>query len=115
MYGPGSHARTVALFALVAVQLGHTFNCRSRSRSAFDGLFSNPFIWIATFVVVLLQLLAVYFSPLATVLGTVRPSLIDWIVICCCGLLVVAFVELAKLVFRWKLRTLQPHKAPVFD
>lgn len=100
MYGPGAHAHTIALFALVAVQLGHTFNCRSRSRSAFDGLFSNPFIWIAAFVVVLLQLLAVYFSPLAAVLGTVQPSTIDWIVICCSGLLVVAFVELAKLGFR---------------
>ena len=41
MYGPGAHARTVALFSLVAVQLGHTFNCRSRTRSAFSTFVSQ--------------------------------------------------------------------------
>ena len=99
-YGPGPHARTVALFSLVAVQLGHTFNCRSRTRSAFDGLFRNPFLWIAVVMVVLLQLFAAYFSPLSLILGTVAPSLMDWIVICSCGLLAIAVVEVVKAVFR---------------
>ena len=44
-----------------------------------NGLFRNPFIWIAVLVVVLLQLSAVYLSPLAAALGTVKPSLTDWI------------------------------------
>jgi len=96
-YGPGPHARTLALFSLVAVQLGHTFNCRSRTRSAFEGLFRNPFLWIAALVVILLQLLAVYLSPLAAVLGTVKPSMIDWLVICTSGLLTIAVVEITKL------------------
>lgn len=79
VYGPGPHSRTIALFALVAVQLGHTFNCRSRTRSAFDGIFSNPFLWIAVLIVVILQLLAVYFSPLASVLGRLSHRLlIGW-------------------------------------
>src|SRR4029434_3970750 len=78
VYGPGTHARTIALFSLVAVQLGHTFNCRSRTRTVFDGLFRNPLLWIATLIVVLLQLLAVYFSPLAAVLNTMEPSSTDW-------------------------------------
>jgi len=100
MYGPGAHARTIALFSLVAVQLGHTFNCRSRSHSAFDGIFRNPFLWMAVVVVVLLQLLAAYFAPLAAVLGTVPPTTIDWAVICSSGLLIIAFVEVAKALFR---------------
>ena len=105
-YGPGPHARTLALFSLVAVQLGHTFNCRSRTRSAFEGLFRNPFLWIAALVVILLQLLAVYLSPLAVVLGTVKPSMIDWLVICTSGLLTVAVVEITKLAAkRQKRRT----------
>jgi len=105
-YGPGPHARTLALFSLVAVQLGHTFNCRSRTRSAFEGLFRNPFLWIAALVVILLQLLAVYLSPLAAVLGTVKPSIIDWLVICTSGLLTVAIVEITKLAAkRHKRRT----------
>jgi len=119
MYGPGGHSRTIALFALVAVQLGHMFNCRSRSRSAFEGLFRNPFIWLATLIVVLLQLLAVYFTPLSQVLGTVKPSAMDWAVVCGCGLLVVGIVEVAKLVFRLRdpaLQIFQQHKTlPVSD
>lgn len=102
IYGPGPQARTVALFSLVAVQLGHTFNCRSRTRSAFDGLFRNPFLWVALLIVVLLQLLAAWFSPLSVILGTVAPSVQDWIVIISCGLLAVGVVEIAKAVFRSK-------------
>jgi len=99
-YGPGPHSRTIALFALVSVQLGHTFNCRSRTRSATDGIFTNPFLWIAALIVVMLQLLAVYLSPLAAVLGTVKPSATDWIVIGSCGLLTIGIVEVTKFVFR---------------
>ena len=99
-YGPGAHARTIALFALISVQLGHTFNCRSRTRSALSGLFRNRFLWLAVFIVVFLQLLAAYFSPLVVVLDTTRPSLTDWLVIGGCGLLVIAIVEMAKLMHR---------------
>jgi Ca2+-transporting ATPase len=95
-YGPGAHSRTVALFALVGVQLGHMFNCRSRSRSALNGLARNPFIWIATVIVILLQMFAAYFSPLAGLLGTVKPLAIDWAVICTCTLLTVVIVEITK-------------------
>jgi Ca2+-transporting ATPase len=100
VYGPGSHSRTIALFTLVAVQLGHTFNCRSRTRSALDGLFRNPILWIAAFIVVTLQFVAVYLSPLAAVLGTVQPSATDWIVIVSCGVLPIAIVEVTKVAFR---------------
>jgi P-type Ca2+ transporter type 2C len=100
LYGAGPHSRTIALFVLVSVQLGHTFNCRSRTRSAFDGLFRNRYIWIAVLIVVLLQLCAAYFSPLAAVLGTVKPSWTDWIVISTCGLLTIGIVEISKLVLR---------------
>jgi len=99
-YGPGPHSHTIALFTLVSVQLGHTFNCRSRTRSAFEGLFRNPFIWIAVLVVVALQLLAAYFSSLAAVLGTVPPPTVDWLIIGACGLLVIAIVEVVKMLNR---------------
>ena len=99
-YGPGSHARTIALFALVFVQLGHMFNCRSRRRSAFVGIFRNRFLWVAAVVVILLQLSAVYFAPLANVLGTTKPSLIDWMVIVGGGLLTIVIVEIVKFMSR---------------
>lgn len=99
-YGPGSHSQTVALFALVALQVGHTFNCRSRSRSALQGLFRNPFLWIAVAMVISLQMVAAYFAPLASLLGTVRPTKIDYLVILTSGLLPVVIVEISKLLIR---------------
>ena len=95
-YGPGAHARSVALFAIIGAQLGHMFNCRSRTRSALDGIFRNPFIWVAFAIVVLLQLLAIYVSPLSVVLGTVRLSTSDWIVVGLCVVGPVIVVEISK-------------------
>ena len=102
VYGPGAHSRTIALLAIIGAQLGHMFNCRSRVRSAFDGLLRNPFIWIAAVIVISLQLLAVYFSPLARVLGTVRPSETDWLVVMLCSVAPVLIVEATKAVTRWR-------------
>jgi Ca2+-transporting ATPase len=102
MYGPGAHSRTVALLAIIGAQLGHMFNCRSRTRSALDGLFRNPFIWVATFIVISLQLLAVYVSFLARVLGTVRPSETDWLIVSLCIVAPVVIVDMTKAVVRWK-------------
>jgi Ca2+-transporting ATPase len=103
-YGPGAQSRTVALFAIIGAQLGHVFNCRSRTRSALKGLFRNPFIWAAAIIVIALQLLAVYVSPLARVLGTVRPSSTDWLIVGLCVLAPVVIVELTKGVAWWKNR-----------
>jgi P-type Ca2+ transporter type 2C len=95
-YGQGPHARTVALLALVGVELGHTFNCRSLTRSAFDGLFTNRFVWIAVGIMIALQLLVIYFSPLARVLGTARLLPLDWIVTAFTILLPIVIVEVTK-------------------
>lgn len=95
-YGPGAHARTVALLALVGVEIGHMFNCRSRTRSAFDGLFLNPFLWIAAAIMLTLQLLAIYLPPLARILGLVPLHPSDWIVVVIAIILPVTIVELVK-------------------
>jgi Ca2+-transporting ATPase len=95
-YGEGAHARTVGLFTLVGVQLGHLFNCRSRTRSAFSGFFSNPFIFVSVAIVVGLQLLAVFNPFLADLLGLENPNLIDWIVIGVATVSPVPIVEISK-------------------
>ncbi|HEX4945582.1 MAG TPA: cation-transporting P-type ATPase [Blastocatellia bacterium] len=99
-YGGGSHARTIALFALVGVQIGHTFNCRSRLHSAFTGLFRNQFVWAAVAIVITLQLLALYQPFLARVLDTHPLNANDWWVIAGTIILPVVFVEIAKFVAR---------------
>ncbi|MGD9589557.1 MAG: cation-translocating P-type ATPase [Pyrinomonadaceae bacterium] len=112
MYGEGPHARTVALLSLIAVQLGNLFNCRSRSRSAFERFFSNPFIFAAIAISVLLQLLAVYFDPLSRILGTTVPNAIDLAVIGAAFVLPVLFIEITKAVARGlKGRTASPEIA----
>jgi len=96
-YGAGSHARTIALFALIGVQLGHFLNCRSRTRSAFEGLFRNPFIWVATAIVIGLQLMAIYWSAVASVLDTVPLNREDWYVIGFATIAPIVIVEITKL------------------
>ncbi len=99
-YGDGAHTRTVTLLAVVGSQLGHLYNCRSRTQSAFNGLFRNPYIFVATGVVVVLQMLAIYFEPLARVLDTVRPTATDLGVILIAVFAPIAIVEIVKLIDR---------------
>lgn len=101
-YGSGPHARTIAMLALVGIQLGHLFNCRSRTHSAIKGLFSNGFVWGAAAIVVVLQLLAVWWSPLTRVLQTVSPNAMDWGIIGLAVLAPVVIVETSKLIVRRK-------------
>jgi Ca2+-transporting ATPase len=104
-YGAGNHARTVAMLALIGVQLGHLFNCRSQVNSFLNNFFTNPFLFIASAIVIFLQILAIYFPPLARILDLTEPLLIDWLVIGGCVIAPVIIVEIYK--FISKKRTLQ--------
>jgi Ca2+-transporting ATPase len=101
-YGEGAHARTIALCALVAVQIGHTFNCRSRVASAFQGLFDNLHIWGAAATVIALQAFAIYFGPLARLLALTRITLIDVAILAACTVLPIVIVEIQKAFVRVK-------------
>ena len=80
-YGPGDHARTIALMSLIGCQVGHLFNCRSRTRSALAGLFRNRWLWLSLLLVGILQGLAIGYAPLAEMLGTVALTSDDlWVV-----------------------------------
>jgi Ca2+-transporting ATPase len=107
-YGPGAHARTIALFSMTGTQLGHMFNCRSRSRSALSGLFRNPSLWLAGVIVAALQILAIQYAPLSGALDVIAPDLSDWAVIAGSVIAPLAIVELAKLVYRHQ--SLQKHR-----
>ncbi len=101
-YGEGSHTRTIALLSVVGVQLGHLFNCRSQTRSAFSGFFGNPYIFAAVVIVIGLQLFAVYFPPLARVLDTVPPVNSDYFVVIISIILPIVIVEITKYFVRRK-------------
>lgn len=108
-YGGGAHARTVALIALVGVQIGHTFNCRSRIRSAFHDLTRNPYLWLSTGIVIALQTTAIAFAPLANILGLVPISRADAIAFGVAVLAPIAIVEIQKFVAR---RVITDERAP---
>ena len=101
-YGEGAHSRTIALLSVVGVQLGHLFNCRSQTLSAFSGFFSNPYIFVAVAIVTGFQLLAVYFPPLARVLDTVPLTNADYAVILLSIILPIVIVEITKVFVRRK-------------
>jgi Ca2+-transporting ATPase len=103
-YGEGAHARTVTLMAIIGVQLGHLFNCRSRTRSAFEGLSRNPFIWVATAIVIALQLIAIYVEPVARVLNTTRLTSTDWLIAGGAVIAPILFVEATKSIARRRRR-----------
>ncbi len=102
-YGAGSHARTIALCALVAVQLGHTFNCRSRVVSVFQGAFDNLHVWAAVATVIALQAFAIFYAPLARLLDLTHLSQSDLIVIAACLVVPITVVEIQKLFARMRL------------
>lgn len=95
-YGAGAHARTIALLVLVSGQLGHLFNCRSRTHSAIEGVTRNPYIWMAAGSMIVLQTLAVYFTPLARVLDLVPPNAVDGVVIAIAAVVPIVIVEATK-------------------
>ena len=99
-YGEGKHSRTITLMVLVGVQIGHLFNCRSQTRSAFNNFFGNPFIFIAMGIVLCLQILALYFPPLVQALDTTPLKKADFLVIGISVILPVLIIETQKLVSR---------------
>ncbi len=96
-YGEGPHSRMVALFSLVAGQVGQTLNCRSQTNSAFARLNRSPNIFLAAGAVVFLQIAAVSFGPLSAVLDLPLPNGRDLLLFAACAAIPVAVTEIYKL------------------
>jgi Ca2+-transporting ATPase len=80
-YSP-SRATTISFMTLALAQVFHLATARgvsSRARPA-PGL-ANPYALGAAGLAIGLQLIAVYVNPIAHVLQTAKPGLIDWLVI----------------------------------
>jgi Ca2+-transporting ATPase len=73
------YAQTMAFTTLVLFQSFNVFNARSDERSAFRGLFSNRWLWLAIIVSVALQAVVVYLPLLQRAFSTVGLSLGDWL------------------------------------
>jgi len=95
-------ARTMAFTVLVLAQLVNVFNSRSDHRSAFRGLFSNPWLWGAVALSALLQVAVVYVPLLNRAFDTEPLTAAQW-GIAMAAASVVLWVSEARKLMSWAL------------
>lgn len=99
-------ALTMSMTALAVLQWYNAWNCRSSERSLFTmNPFGNPYLILATLIVVVLQILAVYTPFLQGILHTVPLSAYEWQLILISALPIFAVEEIRKVFVRSWLRT----------
>jgi len=90
-------ARTMAVSAVVAAEIGFLFNCRSLNRSVIKiGLFSNRVLLWGIAAMIALSMAFSYLPFLQSVFGTAALSLGQWLVIAAFGLVVSLAVGVQK-------------------
>jgi P-type Ca2+ transporter type 2C len=95
-------ARTAGFTVLVLAQLFNCFSARSETRSAFNGLFANRWLWATVIFSAALQVAVVHLPFLNRAFGTAPLSLAQWWVCLAMASGVLWFSELRK----WVQRTL---------
>jgi P-type Ca2+ transporter type 2C len=94
------HARTMAFTTLMMFQLFDVFNCRSRRRSAFSGVFENKWLLVAIVFALGAHVLVIYVPVLQMAFHTVPLSMTDWLVATAASSTLLIGMELAKVVLR---------------
>jgi len=104
--GTGSlaYGQTMAFTTLVLFSLFTVFVSRSGSQSAFRGLFSNPWLWLAVVMSLLLQVAVVYLPFLQKAFSTVSLRSEDWLLCALVASSVLWLGELGKLAVRISAR-----------
>jgi Ca2+-transporting ATPase len=93
------HARTMALTTLVLFQLFSVFNFRSETRSVFAmNPLSNPFLFFSIVLFSIVQVVAIYWPPLAAIFRLTPLGLHEWAVIVPVAATVIPVVEADKLI-----------------
>jgi len=71
--------QTMAFTTLMLFQLFNVLNARSDTRSAFAGMFTNYWVWLAIALSLVLQLFVLYVPQLQKAFGTVPLGARDWL------------------------------------
>jgi P-type Ca2+ transporter type 2C len=98
--GDMRYAQTMAFTTLVFSSLFTIFTARSDERTAFRGMFSNPWLWGALVLSATLQVAVVYVPFLQRAFGTVGLSMTDWLRCVAVGSSVLWLRELSKIITR---------------
>jgi Ca2+-transporting ATPase len=107
--GEMRYAQTMAFTTIVFFSLFTVFNARSDERSAFEGLFSNKWLWAAVVLSLLLQVAVVYVPFLQQAFSTVSLSASDWLRCAAVGSSVLWLREFSKIVARARARVRPPN------
>jgi P-type Ca2+ transporter type 2C len=98
--GDMRYAQTMAFTTVVFFSLFTVFNARSDERSAFEGLFSNRWLWGAVLLSLLMQAAVIYVPFLQQAFSTVALGAADWLRCAAVASSVLWLRELSKLVTR---------------
>ena len=94
-------AWTMTLTVLAVFQWFNAWNCRSEDKSIFKtNPLSNKFLVGATFIIIALQIFAVYNPVMQRILRTVPLAASEWLVVIAFALSIVAVEETRKFLFR---------------
>jgi Ca2+-transporting ATPase len=94
------YAQTMAFTTLVLCQLFNVLNARSDERSAFHGLFTNGWLWLALAGSIALQVVVVHLPVLQRAFGTTPLSVQDWMLCAVVASSVLWIREMSKVVGR---------------
>jgi Ca2+-transporting ATPase len=96
-----AQARTVAVNAVIMIEIFYLLNCRSLTRSMFQiGVFSNRWVVIGILAMVVLQIMFTYIPVMNTWLASAPISLEAWSRIFLVGLVSYLIVEIEKWIRR---------------
>jgi Ca2+-transporting ATPase len=95
------HARTMAFTTLMMFQLFDVYNCRSRTRSAFDGFFANKWLLAAIAFALFTHVLVIYVPAFQIAFHTVPLSADDWLIATGVSATLLVLMELVKVALRW--------------
>lgn len=102
-YGEAS-GRTGAFVVLGLSTLMYIFSVRNIRQPIWETkIFSNKFLLFSVLIGTIMQILPVYNPFLQKIFGTVALGLGEWIIIVLACLLIVAFIEITKLLFMKKI------------
>ncbi len=116
-YGIGPQASTIAFMSLTSGQLLHTISCRSEKHSIFskEKLPNNPYLNAAIAGSFAIQILAITFPPLRSLLKITPLNIVDGVVIGSSALLPLLVNEITKDYIFWEQDDLPEKKLSVSD
>ncbi len=95
-------ALTMSLTTLAIMQWFNAWNVRSQDQSVFKiNWLSNKFLFLATFIVISLQIMVIYWHPLQVLFRTVPLTLFDWLL----AIIISSFIIIAEEIRKYLWRT----------